>query len=83
MLHETVVVPHAVRQFQRIIVMPNLKPPVRTVREAEAYRQRILDVSKGLNESFQPLMTMYLTDNTTSDEIRTGEYLIVFVSDTF
>lgn len=64
-----VVLPHTARQFARAIVMPNLKPPVRTVTEAEAYRQRILAaIPTGM--SFEPLMTLYLTDNTSADDIR-------------
>lgn len=63
------VVPHTVRQFARAIVMPNLKPPVTTTEMAGAYRQRILAaVPEGTN--FEPLMVLYLTDNTTPDEIR-------------
>ena len=56
------VVPHTAAQFGRAIIMPNLKPPVTTVAQALAYRERILAaVPAGL--SFQPLMTLYLTDN--------------------
>ena len=56
------VVPHTAAQFGRAIIMPNLKPPVTTVAQAVAYRERILAaVPAGL--SFQPLMTLYLTDN--------------------
>jgi dihydroorotase len=63
------VVPHTARQFARAIVMPNLKPPVTTTEMAGAYRQRILAaVPEGTN--FEPLMVLYLTDNTTPDEIR-------------
>ena len=55
------VLPHTARQFGRAIVMPNLKPPVTTVEQAAAYRQRILAaVPAGMN--FEPLMTLYLTD---------------------
>jgi len=62
------VVPHTARQFGRAIIMPNLKPPVTTAAAALAYRDRILAaVPEGL--SFTPLMTLYLTDNTTPDEI--------------
>jgi len=62
------VLPHTAAQFARAIVMPNLRPPVRTVVEAAAYRQRILDVlPEGM--AFEPLMTLYLTDNTPADEI--------------
>merc|ERR1719189_498092 len=61
-------VPHAARQFDRAIVMPNLKPPVRTAEEALAYRDRILmHVPEGLK--FEPLMTLYLTDATTPQMI--------------
>ncbi|MEJ0002641.1 MAG: dihydroorotase [Pararobbsia sp.] len=63
------VLPHTARQFGRAIVMPNLKPPVTTVAMAGAYRDRILAaLPAGLN--FEPLMTLYLTDNTPADEIR-------------
>jgi len=56
------------RQFARAIVMPNLQPPVTTVAQADAYRQRILAaLPKGM--VFAPLMTLYLTDNTTTDDI--------------
>lgn len=63
------VLPHTARQFARAIVMPNLKPPVTTTEQAAAYRDRIL---KALPEGmrFEPLMTLYLTDNTPPDEIR-------------
>ena len=63
------VLPHSARQFGRAIVMPNLKPPVTTVAAAEAYRSRILAaLPEGM--SFEPLMTLYLTNNTNPDEIR-------------
>ncbi len=62
------VLPHTVRQFARAIVMPNLKPPVRSVAEAAAYRDRILDAVPA-GQNFEPLMTLYLTDNTTPEEI--------------
>jgi len=56
------------RRFGRAIVMPNLKPPVTTVEQAAAYRERILGgVPRGL--TFQPLMTLYLTDNMPPAEI--------------
>ena len=62
------VVPDTARQFARAIVMPNLDPPVTTAKQALAYRQRILDVvPEGLR--FEPLMTLYLTDQTSPDEI--------------
>ena len=66
------VVPAAARQFERAIVMPNLKPPVTTVAEAEAYRRRILDAVPA-GESFDPLMTLYLTDRTPPSEIEAAK----------
>jgi dihydroorotase len=63
------VLPHTARQFGRAIVMPNLKPPVTTVAQAQAYRERILAaLPEGM--AFEPLMTLYLTNNTSPDEIR-------------
>jgi dihydroorotase len=63
------VLPHSARQFARAIVMPNLKPPVTTTEQAKAYRARILGaLPAGMR--FEPLMTLYLTDNTPPDEIR-------------
>jgi len=63
------VVPHTARQFGRAIIMPNLKPPVTTAAQALAYKQRIqAAVPAGLD--FEPLMTLYLTDNLPPDEIR-------------
>ncbi len=56
-------------QFARAIVMPNLRPPVATVEQALAYRQRIVDALPA-GVAFEPLMTLYLTDNTSADEIR-------------
>ena len=63
------VLPHSARQFARAIVMPNLKPPVTTTAQAGAYRERIL-AALPTGMDFQPLMTLYLTDNTPPDEIR-------------
>jgi dihydroorotase len=63
------VVNDTARQFARAIVMPNLVPPVTTCSKALAYRERIMDaLDPALN--FDPLMTLYLTDNTAADEIR-------------
>jgi dihydroorotase len=63
------VLPHTARQFARAIVMPNLKPPVATTAQAAEYRARILAaLPPGL--AFEPLMTLYLTDNTSAEEIR-------------
>lgn len=67
------VLPHSARQFGRAIVMPNLRPPVTTTEQALAYRQRILDAlaaSDAAQSGFEPLMTLYLTDNTRAEEIR-------------
>jgi len=62
------VLPHSARQFARAIVMPNLKPPVTTTALAAAYRDRILAaLPEGM--PFEPLMTLYLTDNTDPAEI--------------
>jgi len=62
------VIPHSARQFARAIIMPNLRPPVTTTEQALAYRTRILAaVPAGMQ--FQPLMTLYLTDNTPPVEI--------------
>ncbi len=62
------VLPHTVRQFARAIVMPNLKPPVRSVADAAAYRERIM-AAIPTGKQFEPLMTLYLTDNTSPEEI--------------
>lgn len=62
------VLPHSAQQFARAIVMPNLKPPIRTVADAAAYRDRILAAIPA-GQHFEPLMTLYLTDNTSPDEI--------------
>jgi dihydroorotase len=70
--HLSAVVQHSARQFARAIVMPNLKPPVTTVAAAAAYRDRILAaLPDGMR--FEPLMTLYLTDNTEPDEIRRAQ----------
>jgi len=63
------VLPHTARQFARAIVMPNLRPPVTTAAQAQAYRQRIL-AALPAGADFEPLMTLYLTDATPPDEIR-------------
>ena len=63
------VLPYTAAQFARAIVMPNLKPPVTTVAAAAAYRARVLAaLLDGM--AFEPLMTLYLTDDTTADEVR-------------
>ena len=65
------VVAYTARQFARAIVMPNLKPPVATVDAARAYRERIMAAlaRAGADSAFEPLMTLYLTDNTSGEEI--------------
>jgi dihydroorotase len=62
------VVPHTARRFGRALIMPNLRPPVTTTAQALEYRARILAAVPG-GLDFQPLMTLYLTDNMAPDEI--------------
>ena len=62
------VLPDTARQFARAIVMPNLRPPVTTTELALAYRERVLQALPQ-GAKFEPLMTLYLTDNTTAAEI--------------
>lgn len=66
------VLPFTAQQFGRAIVMPNLKPPVVTTERALRYRERIM-ASLPEGSSFQPLMTLYLTDNTSPEEIITAK----------
>ncbi len=63
------VLPYTSKVFGRAIVMPNLKPPVRNLADAAAYRERIL-AALPEGHAFEPLMTLYLTDVTTPDDIR-------------
>ena len=65
------VLPATAVQFARAIVMPNLRPPVTTAAQALAYQERILAArpTEGPGAGFQPLMTLYLTDNTPPEEI--------------
>ncbi|REE92147.1 dihydroorotase [Cupriavidus plantarum] len=63
------VLPDTARQFARAIIMPNLKPPVTTVEQARGYRERIL-AALPAGMSFEPLMTLYLTDNLPPEEIK-------------
>jgi dihydroorotase len=63
------VVPYTARQFGRAIIMPNLRPPITTTAQAVAYRERILAVLPE-GSTFEPLMTLYLTDNLPPDEIK-------------
>ena len=66
--HLRSVLPYTARQFGRAIVMPNLKPPVTTAQAALDYHERILDALPP-ELSFTPLMTLYLTDETSRAEI--------------
>ncbi|PKO80494.1 MAG: dihydroorotase [Betaproteobacteria bacterium HGW-Betaproteobacteria-13] len=62
------VVPHTAQRFGRALIMPNLRPPVTTTEQALAYRERILAAApQGVR--FEPLMSLYLTDNMPPDEI--------------
>ncbi len=64
------VLPDSARRFARAIIMPNLQPPITTVEAARAYRERIFEVLASLPQPFEPLMTLYLTDQTSPSEIR-------------
>jgi dihydroorotase len=73
------VVAHTARQFARAIVMPNLSPPVTTVEAGRAYRERILAaVPEGM--MFEPLITCYLTDTLSPDEVAKGHAEGVFTA---
>ena len=62
------VLPESARHFARAIVMPNLVPPVTTAAQAAAYRRRILDaLPEGM--AFEPLMTLYLTEDTDPEDV--------------
>jgi dihydroorotase len=63
------VIAHTARQFARAIIMPNLKPPVATVDQALNYRQEILHALPS-GSTFNPLMTLYLTNAMTKDEVK-------------
>jgi dihydroorotase len=67
------VLPDTARQFARAIVMPNLRPPVTDTGKALAYRDRILAALPD-GSDFQPLMTLYLTDNTSAEQIRLASH---------
>jgi dihydroorotase len=73
------VLPFTAAQFARGIIMPNLVPPVTTVAAAAAYRQRIL-AARPAGSDFEPLMTCYLTDSTSPDEIERGHAEGVWVA---
>src|SRR3982751_3472788 len=63
------VAPYTARQFARAIVMPNLVPPITSVEAASAYRRRIIAAA---GPGFTPLMTCYLTDSVSPDEVARG-----------
>ena len=63
----------AARTFGRAIVMPNLVPPVRNAAEADQYRQRIL-AARPAGSAFEPLMVLYLTDNTQPEDVRAAKF---------
>ena len=71
------VAPYTARQFARAIVMPNLAPPVTSVTAADAYRERIVAAT---GPAFTPLMTCYLTDDTSPDELARGHQKGVWVA---
>jgi dihydroorotase len=71
------VAPYTARQFARAIVMPNLAPPVTTVEAASTYRERILAAA---GPGFEPLMTCYLTDHASPDELMLGHAEGVWVA---
>lgn len=62
------VLPHTIAQFKRAIIMPNLNPPITTTDQAIAYRNRIL-AALPAHSTFEPLMVLYLTHNTSVQEI--------------
>jgi dihydroorotase len=71
------VAPFTARQFARAIVMPNLSPPVTSLAAASAYRERII---KAAGAGFTPLMTCYLTDDASADELARGHAEGVWVA---
>jgi dihydroorotase len=73
------VLPYTAAQFARGIIMPNLVPPVSSIAAAEAYRDRIV-AARPAGSTFEPLMTCYLTDATSADEIEHGHAKHVWVA---
>ena len=73
------VVNYTARQFGRAIIMPNLKPPVTTVKAGRAYRDRILAALDPALD-FTPLITCYLTDTINADEVASGHDEGVFTA---
>ncbi|MEO1271129.1 MAG: amidohydrolase family protein, partial [Myxococcota bacterium] len=68
----TTTVPASARQFARAIAMPNLKPPITTAAQAQAYHARILQ-ARPEGSNFEPLMTLYLTDQTSPKTIEAAK----------
>jgi dihydroorotase len=71
------VAPYTARQFARAIVMPNLVPPITTLEAARGYRRRILEATQ---PGFTPLMTCYLTDDISPDEVARGHEQGVWIA---
>jgi len=67
----SLVLPYSAAVFGKAVVMPNLMPPIRSVEDALAYKQRILDALPP-GSTFEPLMTLYLTESTSVSEINTA-----------
>ncbi len=67
------VVNHSAKTFARAMIMPNIAPPVTTVNAALEYKQRIMDAVE--DKSFSPLMTLYLTENISANEIKRAQEL--------
>jgi dihydroorotase len=73
------VLPYSAEIFGRAIIMPNIQPPVRTTQDAKDYKQRLLNCLRP-SRHFQPLMTCYLTDETSPDEVLQGHNEGVFTA---
>jgi dihydroorotase len=73
------VLPYTAEVFGRAIIMPNLQPSVKTVQDLKLYRQRILDCLPA-GHGFQPLMTLYLTDETSTEEIRQAKNMALLAA---
>jgi dihydroorotase len=71
------VAPYTARQFARAIVMPNLSSPITTAADASAYRDRIVEAA---GPGFTPLMTCYLTESISADEVERGHANAVWVA---
>jgi dihydroorotase len=73
------VLPHTAEQFARAVVMPNLNPPVTSSKAAQEYRERI-EAALPQGSTFEPLMTCYLTDSTSSDEMEEAFRARIFIA---